>query len=147
MEELLKAISRGKVWTDSFNRVSYENAFKQYCSRYEARFAGAVQIHSSVEELAHKLVDAIEESWRKERFWNRNLARTNDKLVLAFYLTPMLLASPEERCGELAAALCAAWNERFPDDRYITAGYEEIAGGFRNSVMGFLLGGGREDQK
>ena len=140
MEKLLRAISHGKPWLDQFNRVNYENAFEQYRALYEADYVSAVRSGGSIEQLAGKLVDAIEKGWEKEHFWSRGVARANDKMMLVAYLTPLLLASPESGCAELAQALCRVWKQRFPEDGYEMSDYDKIAGGFRNSILGFDLG-------
>lgn len=141
MEELLKAIRRGRPWIDSFTRFAYRDAFSRYRTVYEPVYAGAVQAYESMEKLAGEIVDAVEAAWKKEKFWNRGAARVDDKMMLVAYLTPMLLASQEVRCHELAAAICRAWNERFPENTYKTADYEAILNGFRNSIMGFDFAG------
>ena len=137
MEELLKAIRHGRPWIDSFTRFAYRDAFNQYRTMYEPVYVGAVQAYESMEKLAQEIVDAIETGWKKEKFWNRSAARVDDKMMLVAYLTPMLLASQEVRCHELAAAICGAWNEKFPQNTYETADYDTLLDGFRNSIMGF----------
>lgn len=139
MQRLLKAISHGKPWLDQFNRCDYENAFGQYRALHEAAFVSAVQTGRSPEQMAEELLDAVEESWKRERFWNRKIAHVNDKMMLIVYLTPLLLATREMRCAELAQAICAAWKRRFPGDGYELSEYDKIADGFRNSIMGFDL--------
>ena len=137
MEELLQAIRHGRPWIDSFTRFAYRDAFGQYRTRFEPVYAGAVQAYESVEKLAGQIVDGIEMGWQRERFWNRSAARVDDKMMLVAYLTPMLLASQEVRCHDLAQAICAAWNKKFPENPYETADYAAILDGFRNSIMGF----------
>ena len=141
MEELLKAIRRGRPWIDSFTRFTYRDAFSQYRIKYEPVYVGAAQAYASMERLAGELVEAIEAAWKKEKFWNRSAARVDDKMMLVAYLTPMLLASQETRCHELAEAICAAWNEKFPENAYKTADYETLLNGFRNTIMGFDFAG------
>ena len=143
MEELLKAIRHGKPWIDSFTRFAYRDAFSQYRVQYEPAYVGAVQAYKSVEKLAGEIVDAVEAGWKKEKFWNRSAAKVDDKMVLVVYLTPMLLSSQEPRCHDLATALREAWNQKFPENQYAIAGYEELIDGFRNTIMGFDLAGKR----
>ena len=147
MEELLKAIRHGRSWINSFTRFAYRDAFGQYRTAYEPVFVGAVQAYESAEKLAGEIVDAIEAGWQKERFWNRSAARVDDKMMLVAYLTPMLLASQETRCHQLAAAICQAWNRKFPKNTYETADYETVLDGFRNSIMGFDLEGKHIEKK
>ena len=137
MEELLKAIRHGRPWIDSFTRFAYRDAFSQYRTTYEPVYVGAVQAYESPEKLAGEIVDAIVAGWKKERFWNRSAARVDDKMMLVAYLTPMLLASQEVRCHDLARAICDAWNREFPQNTYETADYDALINGFRNSIMGF----------
>ena len=147
MEELLKAIRHGRPWIDSFTRFAYRDAFNQYRAMYEPVYVGAVQAYESMEKLAQEIVDAIETGWKKEKFWNRSAARVDDKMMLVAYLTPMLLASQEVRCHELAAAICTAWNEKFPQNTYETADYATLLDGFRNSIMGFDFEGKHYNKK
>ena len=141
MEELLKAIRHGRSWIDSFTRFAYRDAFGQYRVMYEPVYVGAVQAYESMEKLAVEIVEAIGAGWKKEKFWNRSAARVDDKMMLVAYLTPMLLASQEVRCHELAEEICKAWNENFPENTYKTADYDTLLNGFRNSIMGFDLEG------
>ena len=141
MEELLQAIRHGRSWIDRFTRFAYRDAFHQYRNTYEPVYMGAVQAYESMEKLAEEIVDAIEAGWKREKFWNRSAAKVDDKMVLVVYLTPMLLASREVRCHELAQALRAAWNAKFPGNEYSIASYEELIDGFRNTIMGFDLAG------
>ena len=141
IEELLKAIIHGKPWIDSFTRFSYRDAFSQYRVQYEASFASAVVQVPSLEELAEQLVAAVEDGWKKERFWNRAAAKVNDKMMLVAYLTPLLLSSQEPLCRAFAPILCQAWNARWPENPYQVADYDAILDGFRNSIMGFDLEG------
>ena len=99
-----------------------------------------------LEALAEALVRGIEDGWKKERFWNRAAARVNDKMMLIDYLTPMLLASQEESCHDLAQALCEQWNRRWPENTYRTATYEALLNGFRHSIMGIDFAGKHNDE-
>lgn len=138
MEPLLRAVTDGKKWVDGFTRYGYREAFERYCALYEADYASAAR-ESEPDALAETLLDALEQHWKRQRFWSRAAERADGKMVVVTYLTPMLLRAREPRCAPFAEALCKAWNARWPDDAYRTAEYETILGGFRHTVLGIDL--------
>ena len=138
MERLLRAVADGKEWVDSFTRYGYRRAFERYCALYAADYAAAAR-DGDPDDLSAALLDALAESWRKLRLWNRAAARSDSKMVVVTYLTPMLLRAEEPCCRQLALALCREWNARWPGDAYCTAPFETIVNGFRHSVLGIDL--------
>lgn len=138
MERLLRAVVDGREWVDGFTRYGYREAFERYCALHGADCAGVVR-EEEPDVLARALLDALAENWKRQRLWNRGAARADCKMVVVVYLTPMLLCAEEPRCAPFAQALCRAWNARWPDDAYRTAGHEDILGGFRHSILGIDL--------
>ena len=136
MEELLKAVQNGKLWIDQFNRVSYKKAFDHYKEVFGWIFINAVNKADSLDSLAKGFVDAIEAGWSKKLFFNRGGAKVDDKLMLTFYLTPMLLSLDNEKCSNFAEKINKAWSEKFPKESFTIADYETIANGFTNTIMG-----------
>lgn len=136
MEELLKAVQYSKVWIDMFNRVKYEDAFKQYKENFAEKFKYAIKNCCSIDNLALDFVNAIEKSWEKEKFWNKKSVRIDEKMVITVFLTPMLLSLEDESCHVLANEINRAWNKRFPGDTYMVANHDEIVSGFTNSIFG-----------
>ena len=135
-EKLMEAIFQGELWMKHFNRSDYAASFARYCEKYAPLYAAALE-DTTPEKLAQELLEGVAQHWKKAHFWQRGVYRTNDKLMVVFYLTPMLL-----HCGEseLAQILCRAWNAKWPDDAYEMADYDTVEHGFRNTVMGFAIG-------
>ena len=136
IEQLLEAIQKGKPWLDSFTRYGYREAFDRYCAKYEMIYRAALANSESPAALAQQIVQGIEDSWKKERIWNRSAARVNDKMVLIDYLTPMLLSSKDAKCRDLAEVLCQCWNRRWPENVYQIASFETLLHGFRHTILG-----------
>jgi len=143
-QELLDAIQTGETWLKQFNRQEYGRAFKTYVKTYGAAYMEETRAAEGKEELLRALADQIlnglEEGRRKQRFWNRSVARTNEKMTIVQYLSPMLLGLEEPGCKELARLLRDGWNARYPKDKYEIASYERIRKGFRNVILGLDLG-------
>ena len=136
MEELLKAVEYSKVWIDMFNRVKYEDAFKQYKENFAEVFKNAIKNCCSIDNLALDFVNAIEKGWEKEKFWNKKSVKIDQKMVITVFLTPMLLSLEDESCHTLANEINRAWNKRFSNDTYLVADHDEIVSGFTNSIFG-----------
>lgn len=145
-EQLLEAIKEGKPWLDNFTRYNYREAFRKYCDKYEMLYRATLHNSSSPNDLAQKIVQGIEDGWKKERIWNRGAARVNDKMMVIAYLTPMLLASGEEACHALAEAICQCWCRRWPENTYQTASFDTLLRGFRHSVLGIDFEGKHMDK-
>ena len=139
MNDLLKAIQHGKPWIDSFNRVEYQKTFEVYSEKFAAVYIDAVNASSDLSLLASELVDSIIAGWDKEHFFSRGAAKINDKMMIVVYLTPMLLASENERCHQFADILCSEWNKKIPQNTYSVADYDTITNGFTNKIMGFEI--------
>ena len=64
-EQLLEAIKEGKPWLDNFTRYNYREAFRKYCDKYEMLYRAALHNSSSPNDLAQKIVQGIEDGWKK----------------------------------------------------------------------------------
>ena len=128
-------------WLDRFCRQDYRDAFREYTERFGPLYmaAAAEAGEEGLPRLAEELLDALEASWQRQRFWNRSAARANGKQMVVFYLTPMLMGLEGSGCRRLAELLAEAWIARWPEDRYHLATYEEIQSGFRRTFMGIEL--------
>ena len=91
------------------------------------------------DQVADAILDAVEERWRHQHFWNRSAVRVNHKQVLVSFLSPMLLDREGTGCPDLARILCARWGERWPKDAYRITTYAVLKKGFRNAIMGIDL--------
>lgn len=144
-KELLAAVQTGRAWLDRFTRRGYPKAFKEYTERFAPAYIEAVRSaggdEAALRLLADSLLDGIAEGWKRQRVWNRSAVKVNEKQMMVDYLSPMLLGLEEPGCRRFAELLRERWAVRWPKDEYHLAGYAEIQGGFRNSILGIDLAG------
>ena len=139
-QKLLEAIESGVFWMPRFTRREYAKAFKEYSEAFGPAYVEAVRETGEVlNDLVCDLLDALAEGQARQRFWNRAVWRTNEKMMLVQYLSPMLLALEEPGCQEFAELLRDGWAARWPKDAYQIAPHERLKGGFRNSILGIDL--------
>lgn len=145
-ETLLAAIQDGKPWIDRFNGKEYDRAYREYREKYGPLFREAALFdgEEGVEALAEVLLDGLAEGWKRQKPWNRSLARVNDRQIIVCYLSPMLLEDPV--CTPLAEALREGWAARWPKEAYRIASAEKLRKGFHATFLGFPLPKRGEDE-
>lgn len=142
LETLCRAAQETRPWMDEFRKRTYERAFRAYTDRFgpcyleAAREAGEEGIRS----LAGEILDGLEAGWRRQRLWNRAAVRVAEKQMMVDYLSPMLLELPEPLCQRLCESLRQEWAARWPRDAYGTAPWQQLLGGFRDTILGIELG-------
>lgn len=147
IQELSPAIQRTRPYLERFTSYDYPKAFEAYETQFSSAFAQAAREADDPAALAGALLDEVESGWKHRHFWERGAVRVDEKRMLTVYLTPMLLRGEEPRCTALAEALQVGWRNRWPDDPYETASYEELRGGFRRVILGIELPDREERRK
>ena len=149
--ELLAAIQTGRTWLDRFTRRGYPKAFPEYRARFAPAYGEAVLgtggDEAALQALAEELLDGLAEGWKRQRIWNRAAVKVNEKQMMVDYLSPMLLGMEGTDCPRFAKVLRDCWEARWPKDPYFIVPYEQIAGGFRNSILGIDLANKHLDPK
>lgn len=147
-EELLAAILAGTEWTSRFTRREYTKAFKQYTETFSEVYVEAVrEAGEGLQSLAEEILDGVEAGVARQRIWNRSVTRTNGKMTIVQYLSPMLLGLEEPGCPQFAEVLRDAWNARRPKDTYDIASYKKIQKGFKNVILGIEIPDKRGDEE
>ena len=139
MMSVLEALQDREPYLDGYGYGTYPAAYAAYAEKFAPLFSQAVQESDDISELAERLLDELAEDVKKQSIFARGRVRGDQKMILAVYLSPMLLASPESKCRELAQTLCDQWKKRYPKDAYCLAKYERIAGGFHRKILGFRI--------
>ena len=85
------------------------------------------------------LLDLLESRWKGISFFSRSAEKENDKIKAVMFLFPMLLDTEDPACLSFVSALQDEWNRRFPKWTLRAASSEEIAGGFRRTILGFQI--------
>ena len=117
IDALCVPLDEAKSWLDRFTRREYEKGFRAFCERFGPAYDQAVaEAGEDLTALADAILDAVEERWRHQHFWNRSAVRGNHKQVLVSFLSPMLLDREGTGCPDLARVLCERWGERWPKD-------------------------------
>ncbi len=122
-------------YLEQFNRVSYAGLFQRYKDRCMPFFRALDQ--AGAEAAADALLVRTE---RLARPWKRKLLLFDMQRFFALYLIPAALDSGCPQAAAFAELLRQRWNERYPKNRFQSATYEEIAGGFRMKIFGFEIG-------
>ena len=139
-EELLAAIQKQKSALEHFDRRGYARAFKAYCASYGDLYAEAVRAAGEdLNALTADILDGLEAGWKAQHFWNRSAAKAEERQIIIFYLSPMLLEREEEGCHVLAELLRDGWEARWPKNAYQLGDYKSIRKGFHNVVLGVDL--------
>ena len=138
-EILLSAVQDGKPWLDRFTGKEYGRAYREYREKYGPLFREAVLFdgEEGMEALEEVLLDGLAEGWKRQRPWNRSLAKVSDRQMIVCYLSPMLLEDPET--APLAERLREGWAARWPKEAYRVASAEKLQKGFRPSIFGIPL--------
>lgn len=146
MKDQMLAAIRCVEYLKRFEIREYGKAYKEYVQTYRDVFVEAIHPaeESDGDELLNAIVEdllnALEAGWKAERFWNRAAARTNQKQMIIFYLSPMLLGLEEEPASaRFAELLRDGWAARWPKDAYEIADYKTIRKGFHNVILGVDL--------
>lgn len=134
---LLEAVQDNRLWIKRFTRKEYAKAFEAYQSQFGPRYQEALADPDALPAIAEELLDGIAGGWKRQRPWNRTAAAMNDKQMMVTYLSPMLLKL--EGGERLAELLRDGWAARWPKDAYENGAFEELLGGFRNTIMGLEI--------
>lgn len=138
MGTYMEAFSNAGYWMKGFKRQTYEQYLEAFCQQNTDSFCHALQEHEPA-ALAKAILDELENRWDQMRFWNRSGAKTEVKLLLITYVSPMLLLSDAPSCSALAEQLCRGWNERWPKDTYQLPDVEKLKRSFKNAIFGITL--------
>ena len=139
IEQLLLSVQDNDYWKRAFSRLTYEAAFRSYCSQYQPLFRTALE-STDAEKLAEELLDGLEAGWKRQKLFARGKVQADEKFMVVTYFSPMLLAAGEPECSRLANALRELWCRRRKGDPYEVADYDTIKKGFKNRIFGIEIG-------
>lgn len=139
MSALFDAIANGKKWNDRETRFHYREVFEDYRHHHLNACVGEIADADDPLSLASGLLDLLESRWKGISFFSRSAEKENDKIKAVMFLFPMLLDTEDPACLSFVSALQDEWNRRFPKWTLRAASSEEIAGGFRRTILGFQI--------
>jgi hypothetical protein len=131
-QTLLVSLRETEPWLHRFTAEAYPAALSSYRKQYAEVYACALA-ETPPEQLATALLGAV------DRIGGCRGDTLPLRMVLALYLTPMLL-DMGDTASELAAALCHLWAERHPRQAYSVSSFDQICRGFRKKLLGFDRG-------
>jgi hypothetical protein len=147
-QELLDAVRDTDGWMARFTLTEYSGAFREYTERFGPLYMEAVRgADGQLEPLAEEWLRGLEAEIARQRFWNRTVFRSNVKMVVIQYLSPMLIGLEEPSCKRLAELLRQGWAARWPKEAYKIASYRTLLKGFRYTLLGFDLTRQRSDME
>lgn len=118
---------------NSFNRMDYKDAFAGYaagCRGFTEGLREWESIDAAADEAVKYMDGRITGLWKKRRLCDM-------RYFLLVYISPALLADGSEDALAFAKALQRAWSASHPGEGYEMTTYEELAGGFNHTVLGF----------
>ena len=134
-----------KTGLKNFKKSRYEDFFKAYRSDLGDVYDNINKLYESddkdevLNEAALSLV-----SWAKDKYDGTGKFFKEQKLLdmqcmMVFYVLPGILANGHEEDRQLADSVVGQWRAAFKDSKIEAATYEELYGGFRDSIFGFNL--------
>ncbi|MCR4743896.1 MAG: hypothetical protein K5894_01550 [Lachnospiraceae bacterium] len=135
-----------KAGLKNFRKRRYEEFFLNYRSSmrdvYEL-FTTAYRESANDEEKEEKMNAAALDlvSWAKNAYESTGRFGREQKLIdmqcmLVFYVFPGILSNSNEEDRMLTDIIIAQWKAAFPKSNISAAGFDEINGGFKDTIFG-----------
>ena len=133
---LYNAIADYRSYMDHFNRHEFSSYFKEY----KEAVLPVIESVTDADAAAEEMLCALEADWNAAKGRRRrNLLRENDHLLLCCFLNPAAMKSELPAGPEVAGAIKAVWDRKFPDYTYRIGTYEDIMKGFEPRIFGMKI--------
>ena len=121
---------------EHFNR----HEFASYFAKYLETALPVIESVTDANAVAEEMVSALEADWNSAKTRRRrNLLREGDQLTVCCYLNPAAMKSELPIGEELANAIKAVWDRKFPGSTYRIGTYEAIMKGFEPRIFGLKI--------
>ena len=131
-----------------FRKKLYPGFFEAYRDRIGDVKALILEMYSSenrqeeMQSAALSLVSYAKGIYEGSRRFKKRSVLLDMQCMMVFYLLPSLLSNGDaEADRQFADTVVGVWREVFPSSQISAANYDEIYGGFRNTVLGFNIEG------
>ena len=138
-----------KAGLKNFKKKHYEEFFLNYRSSmrdvYELFTKAYRESADEDEKEEHMNAAALDiVSWAKNNYDSANRFTRQQRLMdmqcmMVFYVFPGILSNSREEDRKMTDIIVAQWNTAFPKSEIGAASFEELNGGFKDTVFGIAL--------
>ena len=140
---LISCVTGYPDYNQKITRDLYAPSFDTYragCAPVFERLNAAARTDEQIAAAAERLLDDLAAAWDGEKSKTARQRRmTDDKIIVAIFLVPMVRAMELPVSEPFCKALQEKWCERYPKDPFYLGTYDAIAGGFRKKFLGLCF--------
>lgn len=140
---LISCVTGYPDYNQKITRDLYAPSFDTYragCAPVFERLNAAACTDEQIAAAADRLLDDLAAAWDGEKSKTARQRRmTDDKIIVAIFLVPMVRAMELPVSEPFCKALQEKWCERYPKDPFYLGTYDAIAGGFRKKFLGLCF--------
>ena len=140
---LISCVKDYPDYNQKITRDLYAPSFDTYragCAPVFERLNAAARTDEQITAAADRLLDDLAAAWDGEKSKTARQRRmTDDKIIVAIFLVPMVRAMELPVSEPFCKALQEKWCARYPKDPFYLGTYDTIASGFRKKVLGLCF--------
>ena len=140
---LISCVTGYPDYNQKITRDLYAPSFDTYragCAPVFERLNAAACTDEQIAAAADRLLDDLAAAWDGEKSKTARQHRmTDDKIIVAIFLVPMVRAMELPVSEPFCKALQEKWCTRYPKDPFYLGSYDSIAGGFRKKFLGLCF--------
>ena len=140
---LISCVKDYPDYNQKITRDLYAPSFDTYragCAPVFERLNAAARTDEQIAAAADRLLDDLAAAWDGEKSKTARQRRmTDDKIIVAIFLVPMVRAMELPVSEPFCKALQEKWCARYPKDPFYLGTYDTIASGFRKKFLGLCF--------
>ena len=140
---LISCVKDYPDYNQKITRDLYAPSFDTYrtgCAPVFERLNAAARTDEQIAAAAERLLDDLAAAWDGEKSKTARQRRmTDDKIIVAIFLVPMVRAMELPVSEPFCKALQEKWCARYPKDPFYLGTYDTIASGFRKKFLGLCF--------
>ncbi|MCR4908288.1 MAG: hypothetical protein K5985_05600 [Lachnospiraceae bacterium] len=137
-----------KIALKRFSKKFYEEDFLEY-RRKESKVYDIIQKEvygaEDVEQAMHQAGEIIAATAKKHidsaNFFSRSSVKADMHFIMAIYVFPGIYAMKTDSDEDLVDAVLDEWRKVFPTSELKAARFDDIYGGFKTRILGFVVDG------
>ena len=143
---ILECVAGERGMREQIKRKTFDDAFLDYERRHgdifrrlDEAYRSAPEPDRLIAELVQHFLDEMAAAWAKEPQRKRTVAREDDKITIAIFLSPMVYHLDLACSAPFCRQLNDEWLRRYPKTPYYLGSYEELSNGFRKKFLGLCF--------